>query len=362
MADNEDSLDVFADAPEMAAEVFARHVHDTWGVGIDLPNCGGTGVLLFLSIEDRSIFLSKGGGVEHVLTGKRLDRIISKVKPLLGASSYKEAILKVIEELDQYLTDGPPDWTENAAEYSILAVFVSVIGFLAYKQKQQSREYARVASHLSELDRTRAEALQGKFQSKSCPICLEDFQQCRPVEGQEATANATDLLVGSDGLPVKLLRCGHVFDETCWNEWIRNGRNNNKCPICKQDVAGSADSRQMARNPSEQSDSLLYRGDRNDAQSSSTDTPHRNSAVWQRYTQERNFRLQRLGARYPQYIQSHQLERWLRSGYDGSLSRDQSFVRSNPDYRSSSYGSSRNFNTGSGFGGGRSSGGRGGTW
>ena len=42
---------------------------------------------------------------------------------------------------------------------------------------------------------------------------------------------------GSDGLPIKLLRCGHVFDETCWRCWVRSGNGDPcRCPVCRRDV------------------------------------------------------------------------------------------------------------------------------
>merc|ERR1712124_125232 len=57
---------------------------------------------------------------------------------------------------------------------------------------------------------------------KSCPICLEDFS---------STTH------GSDGHPIQLLRCGHVFDKTCYQEWVSSGNGDvTKCPICRIDV------------------------------------------------------------------------------------------------------------------------------
>ena len=50
---------------EAAAEKFARAVHDSWGVGDkDAQN----GVLVFLSIKDRTFFISRGLGVAKQLT------------------------------------------------------------------------------------------------------------------------------------------------------------------------------------------------------------------------------------------------------------------------------------------------------
>ena len=44
--------------------------------------------------------------------------------------------------------------------------------------------------------------------------------------------------VGSDDRPIKLLRCGHIFDMTCWQTWVDSGTGGNPwiCPVCRQDV------------------------------------------------------------------------------------------------------------------------------
>jgi hypothetical protein len=44
-------------------------------------------------------------------------------------------------------------------------------------------------------------------------------------------------LIGTDKLPIKLLRCGHIFDTTCWKIWVDSGQGNPwVCPVCRQDV------------------------------------------------------------------------------------------------------------------------------
>lgn len=46
------------------------------------------------------------------------------------------------------------------------------------------------------------------------------------------------ILVGSDGVPIKLLRCGHVFDYECWRCWVSFGQGGDihLCPICRQAI------------------------------------------------------------------------------------------------------------------------------
>jgi uncharacterized membrane protein YgcG len=376
-----------------------------------------------------------------------------------------------------------------------------------YEDKRR-KDYAIVASQLNEIDMARAAALQGTFQCKSCPICLENFKlppllpppanvepqsildrppseksdtvdSCKmdtkneKVEESQrllestrnddtipciltaseqekqdqsetlptSTSTTTTRMFGSDNLPLKLLRCGHVFDTACWEEWISSGRGNvNKCPICQQDVgiAGSSIvsttfidgnnnsnvnrrgdtivvSRRMNNREhnsitpttvdnihptdtvSESTSSnisgvpsldtpTLHPSDNtfsdSETSSSSSSLLSDQARALRQYTRDRNFRLVRLAARYPQYIQPQQIQRWTQPNYDGQLARDPSFVENDPTRIVQQQHRSNNRNgdsirgnqspfgnrsggsgfSGSGFSGGSSGGGRGSTW
>ena len=44
-------------------------------------------------------------------------------------------------------------------------------------------------------------------------------------------------IIGSDDKPIKLLRCGHIFDLSCWQMWVDSGTGNPWiCPVCRQDI------------------------------------------------------------------------------------------------------------------------------
>jgi uncharacterized membrane protein YgcG len=344
------------DHQEKGARVFAQYLHDNWGVGLDTP-CGGTGVLIFLSDKDRAIYISRGSALESVLTDRRLDRTIESMKVFLQKQEYGEAIMNALREIEFLIHLGEPDFRERVndwiAAYTGMVWFAVIVGLAVrhiWKDQQTRRTYARVASHLDELDRSRAEALQGRFLAVSCPICLESFEPL--VEGINAQK-------GSDGLPLKLLRCGHVFDETCWTEWVNSGEGNvSKCPICKQDV-GSANDIVLPR-----TDSTVTRRTVGTAGNESpNESQQRETRVLDQYSRERNFRLTRLGARYPQFIRPQQLQRWTQGSHDGSLARDPSFVSSDPQVQSITRGhNSSGSSSSGGFGGGSSGGGRGGRW
>jgi uncharacterized membrane protein YgcG len=401
------------------AESFAQHLHDAWGVGVP-TSCGGTGVLFLLSDLDRRVYISRGDALRDVLADRRLDRTICNMKPLLHQQKYKEAILQGLNEITFLIHYGKPRLYERITDFvvayigiiSVVLIF-GVALWSGIKERESRRRYAQATVCLDEIDRARAEALQGNFQMDSCPFCLERF----PNElGSKARPTR-----GSDEQPLKLLRCGHVFDASCWADWMAKGRGQiDKCPICQQSIArdprverlpdrvqhggdGGASTIQdspldiePADDPTnghdDASDTVdtsgaAARGTR--ATPGSADGALNNLSVivpreadaatgvhraLSRYQQERNFRLARLAVRFPRFVSVQMVQDWTQTTYDGPLARDPSFVRNDPSERpvhsrhrkSAGQTKRRSFRgTSSGsstFSGGTSGGGRGGSW
>lgn len=337
---------------EDVAEEYARFLHNKWGVGAECSPGKSTGLLYFLSVDDRAMYLSRGKALEPVLTNRRLDKILDKAKPHLRNQYYVKALMAVLDEIELYLERGEPSeaerraaFLENLLPFSILAGILGVFFIKNRHDQSQARAYAQVESHLSELDRGRAEALQGRYRCTSCPICFEDFQTPAEPGDQPKT--------GSDGQPLKLLRCGHVFDETCWSEWVSSGQGNvRRCPICNQDVGGGGtnETTQQAPPPPQQQQNQQQRDQ------------ERDDRMMRQFHRERNFRLHRMARRYPTYVRDEQIRHWTSSTYDGTLARDPSFVRSNPQSQHGTRSNQSGYRSSSGFGGGTSGGGRGGSW
>jgi len=91
---------------------------------------------------------------------------------------------------------------------------------------------------LKKAEMVRAKLLQEKYSCTACPICLEEFSLKEGTTESVETKTVDPLpTVGSDGLPLKLLRCGHVFDLSCWESWVDKGKGNPlNCPLCRQDI------------------------------------------------------------------------------------------------------------------------------
>jgi len=377
-----DLSNYWASGKDEAARDMATGIHDDWGVGSDSA-CGGTGILIFVSVDDREIFISTGLAVQQVVTDGRLDNVIAQMGNLLRRKEYGDAVLRGIDEIEIYVKQGPP----SAWPFLLLGGGIaSFIVYNVYKDRREKKQYAEVRSQLSKLDRDRALALQGQYECNSCAICLADFApptsgegEMSPLKGGDqcgetntcsdkasmngnADGNTTKKklpTIGSDGRPLKLLRCGHAFDMTCWEEWIRSGHSDpSKCPICKQDVGGSPPPTQSAPPMESQSNNRQNAGNNNSYLVFGQPN-------YDMFEFERAFRLGRLSTRYPRYVRRTDVERWTQRGYDGSMMSDPTFVRNDPDRQQqgpSGSSASRRSGGGSSFGGGLSSGGRGGSW
>ena len=137
-----------------------------------------------------------------------------------------------------------------------------------YRDRRKRWQYAEQRSRLTGVDREKAERLQREFQTRTCPICLEYFDfdhhdgskktlllgnskhpeedclrlgsnmQLSPFSYEPPVTESYVLPQrGADGRRVKLLRCGHIFCESCWKSWVHSGCGNPcNCPVCRQDV------------------------------------------------------------------------------------------------------------------------------
>ena len=139
-----------------------------------------------------------------------------------------------------------------------------------YRDRRKRWQHAEQRSKLTSVERQKAQQLQMEFRTRCCPICLEnyDYGDSLPndIEDQEeynvpvvlekplpSTSSLVSLLGdprkglvdeygiprrGADGRKIKLLRCGHLFCETCWRSWVHSTACGSpcNCPVCRQDV------------------------------------------------------------------------------------------------------------------------------
>lgn len=350
-----------------SAKHLAMALHDQWGVGN--TSCFGSGLLLLLSIQDRVVYLSTSPGMMTIMTSNRIDSVINDMKSYLREEEYNQAIVKAIQLIQNYIDRGPPSFFERNAAFLIIGSIVSAIVFCAWSSERKRKEYVKVQTELNKLDQAKALSLMGQYKCTSCPICFHDFEQVKndfKNKEKESPPPSSNCFLGCDDLPIQLLRCGHAFCQTCFQDWTKSGsRITHQCPVCKQDIgqrtSSTSDSLTFdprSRGPVEIQPLVFL-------QNELYNQPSYRNDNYGRSRMERNFRIHRLHHRYPRYVNQGLLHRWTDDGYDGNLAEDQTFVNMRPPEPSTQQhhsGNNGGGNSFSSFGGGSSGGGGGGTW
>ncbi len=260
---NEFRLYTFEDEESMtddAAQFFASILHSQW-FNDDRSNIGGieeqtdacntqrsSGILIFLSVEDRVCFISSGNSISYILPWWRLERVVANMKEQLRTQQYKDAIIGAIADITHLIDEGPPTFTEKLSDFSArfgLVLLFSLCTFIlaVYSELRERRrrfEYAEISTCLNESEKEKARMLQHSYNSSCCPICLEEFGDGDKNSNKDRDSLGIPLK-GNDGNPLKMLRCGHIFCLSCWRAWVHSGNANpNCCPVCRQDVSRSA--------------------------------------------------------------------------------------------------------------------------
>jgi len=180
------------------AQDFARHLHDNWGVGDKECNYGA---VVFLSIEDRQLYISTGSGMKQMVTDDHLDLIIGRMKPYLKAGDVAPAIEVCVRDMGLILSGQEPfDSSASKASdaFDIIipfAMFGAFLGVMFYSQKhakKRQRDYDECVRKLSQVEKDRALALANQYQQRSCPICLGDFDESSSVSTGSTNTTATD--------------------------------------------------------------------------------------------------------------------------------------------------------------------------
>ena len=210
-------LTEFSGNVDRGAESFCRTLHDQWGVGSAEKN---DGVVIFLSVEDRAVFISTGDGVKDRISRRAIESIIGRMKPFLRKKDYGGALVNAIIEVEMGLNgkEIPIDHSIHKTSYSssdegplgwimYVIAFCGVFGYAFYQnRKLRHLERGRIAldSLIREVDNTtNTEGREGErvFATQSCPICLENFTESENKQetekslctmeagGSETTAN-----------------------------------------------------------------------------------------------------------------------------------------------------------------------------
>jgi len=272
-----DSYFFYSDQDDMvndAAQYFARYIHDTWSKKLsqEQKDIGGSTptnmVLIFISAEDRICYISSGTRMTTILPWWRLEHVVQDMKQDLRKNLTGEALGIAIQDITGLLLEGPPTFGDRVNDFVdrfgiviLFTVFTFIFATWGECRDRRGRMFfAEKKTRLTKAEKEKARSLQREFQTKACPICLEPFQTQSIQDGEmndddddesmdEEKPSKKKLnkmkrvdsygipLVGVDDQPIKLLRCGHIFDQQCWQLWVDSGQGNPwSCPVCRQDV------------------------------------------------------------------------------------------------------------------------------
>ena len=187
------------------AREYAMYLHNQWGIGDkDKQN----GILIFLSINDRAIFISRGKGLEKDLNSIVISLLIDHMKPYLREKQYGKALEASLIEIDILINDKVNSELQKSAVFQsrinmaingVILLGVFGIFYLAYRSKMKEKNLKRGEKALSRLMKDVTNESENKFQFTSCPICLEEFQyphkqQQDPLIDQENNHSNIQLL------------------------------------------------------------------------------------------------------------------------------------------------------------------------
>lgn len=188
----------FSKDKSKAAFGFAQSLHDKWGVGN--AHCQN-GVVLLLSVKDRAMGISVGAGLKHTLTDGMVPAIISSLRPKLRKEQYGPALIDAVTLIGNVLSgqkDVPNQFyvDPNAESFSVVVLIFVTVFFIAVcsgarSVRHQSR-YQHCKALLARLDEDRNRANRREYVCKSCPICLEDFEEEADQATENNNSNATE--------------------------------------------------------------------------------------------------------------------------------------------------------------------------
>lgn len=197
-------------APHNGADAFAISVHNQWGLGDSLIQ---NGVLVFVSVEDRDVYISTGSGVQQRLNVAAIDAITDKMTNDLKSGQYGNAIMIAIEEIGTTM-DAMNDTSKTLIG---IGCFFAVVGFAIMCATQPPPEDIKEGVvAMTEYVAVLASAQSPVFSNSVCPHCL--VKKC--------TSAAT---FGDNFDDDRAFHCGHKLCARCDKSKVGLS---GECPIC----------------------------------------------------------------------------------------------------------------------------------
>ncbi len=119
---NMDYVIVTSDEPHEGADqqqiADAFYDNEKFGFGLDEEN---SGVLIYIDMYERQVYLSTTGVMIDVITDERLERVLDVIAPKLTSRQYAAGALAALEKIGQYFkANGDPDIPEGQFRYDVV--------------------------------------------------------------------------------------------------------------------------------------------------------------------------------------------------------------------------------------------------
>ena len=159
---------------EETAKTFAKHLHDSWGVGH--AGCDD-GAMLLISILDRQLYVSTGKRAMELLSDDQIDIIIEEMKPYMLKKDYDKGVELAIVRMGEVFGIRSASNHGYIIFYAVLVIIIlaTIVVLCIKRKKEQSRgEWKRdTYPGISNFDLT-----------KSDPFyrCKPDYYRCTMFE------------------------------------------------------------------------------------------------------------------------------------------------------------------------------------
>ena len=159
---------------EETAKTFAKHLHDSWGVGH--AGCDD-GAMLLISILDRQLYVSTGKRAMKLLSDDQIDIIIEEMKPYMLKKDYDKGVELAIVRMGEVFGIRSASNHGYIIFYAVLVIIIlaTIVVLCIKRKKEQSRgEWKRdTYPGISNFDLTKSDPFY---------LCKPDYYRCTMFE------------------------------------------------------------------------------------------------------------------------------------------------------------------------------------
>jgi uncharacterized membrane protein YgcG len=189
---------------------YVRELHDRWGVG---RNDKQNGVVVFISIDDRDVYISVGSGVKRILNNNELVTITKLMGKHLRINRYFEAFMSAIDIISGLFSSSVFSW----GPFAFMAFLIAVVIFIE-DGDNEPKQLLKAKTDLNSVYDCITLVIDegGRYSPSACPHCL-----------------TTPLVAYSyaNGYP---LRCQHFLCTSCCSSIAGISGNIAACPVCQE--------------------------------------------------------------------------------------------------------------------------------